>query len=640
MAFGPSSLSPDHVNLSLQSLSLAAQFQFTGISHHHLLDSSSPVMLAVTTATADTTTTSLPNLLHMALSVYRQQLLVDPLKTKVLTGIILAILGDALAQSQQSKSNHEPYNIQRALSFAAFDGCYRAVQQLTYPPMMKLCCGKFSIALLVAVMGTTTTSIISSDQEQLIHILASIEQTLVSQLVIIPTVYYPVFYAVTGAVQGLTMSETIQRAKDTFVPLMKRNLVFWIPVQFIAFAFVDEDLQIPILIGCGLIWTIILSITAGSVRTGESKDPAEGLVVEAMASVDESNIVVTSVLECEALNTPVLECNETLENNSNDDAISTYKYDIGQQPSRAAVTMRKIRGGSVDAYATPSGIVLSSTLGHRGRKFVSDLRGRRYPLTVRNSLADSIEEQRPLTMQKSSAPVSKHYLSKTTKRIVPSAVLILLVIIAGVFRRHIATISVSLLESYKGSMKRSPLQTKVVTGATLAVLGDAMAQSRDFQKSYNARRAASFAAFDGCYRFFQHLAFPFITSICQGNVLGSILSALLPSVSSFGGNLRLGMAALERTLLYQLLVVPLLYYPIFFTFTGYLQGLTLSEILSRAKTSFLPCWKRNLAFWIPCQMVMFSVIDEKWQIPFACVLGMLWSTILSITAGNANKEKL
>ena len=628
MAFGPSSLSPDHVNLSLQSLSLAAQFQFAGVT------SSSPVILAATTATADIATASLPTVLNMALSVYRQQLLVEPLKTKVLTGIALAILGDALAQSQQSKKNHEPYNIKRAMSFAAFDGCYRAVQQLTYPPMMKLCCGKFTIALLVAVMGTTTTSSsISSNQEQLIHILASIEQTLVSQLVIIPTVYYPVFYAVTGAVQGLTVNESIQRAKDTFVPLMKRNLLFWIPVQFGTFAFIEENLQIPILIACGLIWTIILSITAGStvakasvVRTGGGNSLPEGVVIEAMSSADESNMVVTPVPECGTVETPK--------------ASSAQNYDIGQQLSQlgtsAAVAMRKLRGGSVDAYATPSGIVLSSSLGHRGRKFAIDLRSRRNSLTVRNSVTDTTKEQRPLAMQKGSPSVSKQYSSKTTKRVALSAVLILLVSISGDFRRHITTISVSLLESYKGSMIRSPLRTKVVTGATLAVLGDAMAQIR--QKSYNPRRAASFAAFDGCYRFFQHSAFPFIMSICQGRVLGSILLALLPSVSSLGGNLRLGLAALERTLLYQLLVIPLLYYPIFFTFTGYLQGLTPSEILSRAKTSFLPCWKRNLAFWIPCQMVMFSVIDEKWQIPFACLLGVIWSTILSITAGNATKE--
>jgi hypothetical protein len=51
---------------------------------------------------------------------------------------------------------------------------------------------------------------------------------------------------------------------------MKRNLLFWIPIQFITFAFVDEErtnLQIPILIGCGLVWTIILSITAGATTT-------------------------------------------------------------------------------------------------------------------------------------------------------------------------------------------------------------------------------------------------------------------------------------------------------------------------------------------------------------------------------------
>jgi hypothetical protein len=30
----------------------------------------------------------------------------------------------------------------------------------------------------------------------------------------------------------------------------------------------------------------------------------------------------------------------------------------------------------------------------------------------------------------------------------------------------------------------------------------------------------------------------------------------------------------------------------------------------------LPCWKRNLMFWIPIQLLMFELIDEKWQIPF------------------------
>jgi hypothetical protein len=112
-----------------------------------------------------------------------------------------------------------------------------------------------------------------------VPLLAAFEQTLVSQLVIIPTLYYPFFYAITGAVQGLTIEQTIGRAQDTFIPLMKRNLLFWIPVQFGVFGFVEESLQIPILIMCGLVWTVILSIVAGSVKAQE-EDEIGGLALQ------------------------------------------------------------------------------------------------------------------------------------------------------------------------------------------------------------------------------------------------------------------------------------------------------------------------------------------------------------------------
>jgi hypothetical protein len=258
-----------------------------------LFTSSSGILAAA--AAADST-----NLFQGALSIYKQHLLTEPLKTKVLTGVALAIVGDALAQYSSSsrtttsskditttttiraKEDEEPpvtfkYNVKRAISFATFDGCYRAVQQVTYPPMMKICNGKFSFALLSTLLTTLpsfpSSSSIDSTQSStvyLLHILASFEQTMVSQLLIIPLIYYPTFYMVTSFVQGLSYIQTISRIKDTFIPLMKRNLLFWIPIQFITFAFVDEEstnLQIPILIGCGLVWTIILSITAGATTT-------------------------------------------------------------------------------------------------------------------------------------------------------------------------------------------------------------------------------------------------------------------------------------------------------------------------------------------------------------------------------------
>ena len=97
-------------------------------------------------------------------------------------------------------------------------------------------------------------------------------------------------------------------------------------------------------------------------------------------------------------------------------------------------------------------------------------------------------------------------------------------------------------------------------------------------------------------------------------------------------------AAMERTFLYQFFLIPFFYYPIFFTFTGFIQGLSLKETWERAKVSFFPCWKRNLLFWIPTQMIMFGLIVERWQIPFVCVMGIIWSMILSVVAGKATQK--
>ncbi len=83
----------------------------------------------------------------------------------------------------------------------------------------------------------------------------------------IPTIYYPLFFSLTGYVQGLSIDATIERAQTTIVPLLKRNWAFWLPVQYFQFGYVDEPLQIPFLCVVGLVWTFILSVAAGSVKT-------------------------------------------------------------------------------------------------------------------------------------------------------------------------------------------------------------------------------------------------------------------------------------------------------------------------------------------------------------------------------------
>eukprot|EP00558_Chaetoceros_sp_UNC1202_P005975 CAMPEP_0197257984 /NCGR_PEP_ID=MMETSP1429-20130617/80583_1 /TAXON_ID=49237 /ORGANISM="Chaetoceros sp., Strain UNC1202" /LENGTH=147 /DNA_ID=CAMNT_0042721971 /DNA_START=6 /DNA_END=449 /DNA_ORIENTATION=- len=123
------------------------------------------------------------------------------------------------------------------------------------------------------------------------------EQTLASQLGIVPFFYYPVFYTITAFVQGLDSEAAVQRAKDTFIPLMKRNLLFWIPVQFIQFGYIDESLQIPFLSVAGLAWTFIISLFAGNAKqTSNESDDEEELVV---VMRDDSYLTVTDVEEIE-----------------------------------------------------------------------------------------------------------------------------------------------------------------------------------------------------------------------------------------------------------------------------------------------------------------------------------------------------
>merc|ERR1712183_880065 len=114
-------------------------------------------------------------------------------------------------------------------------------------------------------MVTTTTDL--NNAHDITYYFGAVEQTLASQLGIVPFFYYPVFFSLTGFMQGLTASGALSRAKENFVPLMKRNLLFWIPVQFVQFGYIQEDLQIPFLSCAGLAWTFILSTYAGSAKS-------------------------------------------------------------------------------------------------------------------------------------------------------------------------------------------------------------------------------------------------------------------------------------------------------------------------------------------------------------------------------------
>lgn len=195
------------------------------------------------------------------LDLYKDNLASHPLTTKALTGGTLAVCGDAIAQSQTD----EEYDRRRASSFAAFDMVYRGVQHVSFPTIVNACHGQYIAGFITTIPGLS--SIVHNLGWDNLYYYGAMEQTLASQLGIVPFFYYPVFYTLTSFIQGLDTEAAIQRAKNTFIPLMKRNLLFWIPVQFVQFGFIDENLQIPFLSLCGLMWTFIISVFAGNAKS-------------------------------------------------------------------------------------------------------------------------------------------------------------------------------------------------------------------------------------------------------------------------------------------------------------------------------------------------------------------------------------
>ena len=236
---------------------------------------------------------------HDLLQSYTHSLKTHPLITKMMTGGALATCGDAIAQksaaatlSNESDDNDSfVYDRRRAASFAAFDMAYRALQHVSFPVIVQQCQGQFATAVLQH-SGLPFLDYYTDN----VHLLAAMEQTLASQLGIVPFIYYPVFFALTGVMQGLTSEQAVTRAMENFVPLMKRNLVFWIPVQFVQFGFVPQELQIPFLSVCGLCWTFILSAFAGSTKGYQStaqqngEDAALGQIDD--ADHDESFVIL------------------------------------------------------------------------------------------------------------------------------------------------------------------------------------------------------------------------------------------------------------------------------------------------------------------------------------------------------------
>jgi hypothetical protein len=181
---------------------------------------------------------------QMAL-VYDEALTQSPIPTRVITAAVLATTGDALAQkgdASVSQKNGGRWDRRRTLSFALAEGIYKGL--LLHPMML------FAIRRL---------------NGQYLGV-AAIERALFNQLCMAPCVYYPLYFLISGWMQGLSNRETLRRMRAKFPRVYGINLCFWIPVQTFQFSFVPVLYKVPFICFAGLVWICILSQLAGCVK--------------------------------------------------------------------------------------------------------------------------------------------------------------------------------------------------------------------------------------------------------------------------------------------------------------------------------------------------------------------------------------
>ena len=127
------------------------------------------------------------------------------------------------------------------------------------------------------------------------HSLLAAAKVAVNQFAIIPFVYMPLFFAITGALGGLDIDKSIARARSLYVPLLQRNYLFWLPVQFFQFLVLPADYQIPFVCAASLCWTVILSSIGGTPSVSQS-------TIVAYESVEGEELVKAVAVDAGAVN--------------------------------------------------------------------------------------------------------------------------------------------------------------------------------------------------------------------------------------------------------------------------------------------------------------------------------------------------
>lgn len=166
-------------------------------------------------------------------------------------------------------------------------------------------------------------------------------------------------------------------------------------------------------------------------------------------------------------------------------------------------------------------------------------------------------------------------------------------------------------DSYTLLLETHPISTKIVTGGTIAGLGDIgcqlLLEAEDGSAKLDVKRTAIFTFLGGVV----------ISPILH--VWYRFLSSTLPGVST--------TAIAKRLALDQLGFAPT-FLPIFLSLVLTLEGHA-EDIPDKIRADWWPITKTNWIVWVPAQIFNFRFVPGKMQVLFSNVMGLFWNAYLS-----------